>query len=211
MPIVIVSRDWIGAPSIVRVETTDTISEVLSNGYLESQKDNIKHANTGEFDWEYSDMVAIVASDGKGIFNLVNGNLTPIGGGLSLALKLEAADVLGMYANPVSLIPAVEGKQIIVRSVLLKYTHDTASFAAGGPILLQYGDDANGAGIPASAELAAATLNGFAVDSSVSFAGLSAAGALSDKQGVGIYISNKTAAFTTGDGEVEIIAQFSVV
>lgn len=212
MAIVTIKRDWIGAPSIIRIETTDSLAEVLAEGYLVSQKESIKNSNMGEFHWEITDTVLIAASDGKGMFSVDEElNLSPVAGTMiTTEVTVLAADVLGMYAAPVEIIPEIVGKQIIVQSAVLSLDFNTAQYAAGGPILLQYGPAANGAGIPASVEVPAATLIGFAADSSVGFAGVSGAGTNAAKA-AGIFISNKTAAFTTGDSDITLIVNYYVV
>lgn len=214
MAILSIQRDWNGTPAIVRLHTTDSLGDVLSQSYLLINADEISEVNNGAFTWDDSDLVAVTYEGGKGIFALgADGTLVPAGGSTFRSVfELDADDIQDMYTDPIGLIvPMGAGVMTVVKQYTLVYEHGTASFAAGGPILLQYGDDANGAGIPASAELAAATLNGFAADSSVTVAGLSAAGSLADKANTGIFISNKTGAFTTGDGSVKLIVDYTIV
>ena len=51
------SGDWIGAPSIVRMVTTDNYATVTATGYITSQLANIQAINGGPFEWTYSDFV----------------------------------------------------------------------------------------------------------------------------------------------------------
>ena len=105
----------------------------------------------------------------------------------------------GMYATPISLLAALgTHKAIKVKSFDLELIYGTTQYAAGGAIALQYGNAAHGAGLAASASLAAATVNGAAAGIIESLAGVMA-GASSAIVNEGIFLSNATQAFTTGD------------
>ena len=81
-------------------------------------------------------------------------------------VALTAAQVNGMYATPVQLLPAPgAGKLIIIDSILWDIAFVSAQYVAGGAIAAQYGNTVHGAGPAASATLAAATLNAVAASS----------------------------------------------
>lgn len=70
MSITSIKRDWGVAPSIVRITSTDTLSDVGTAGYLTAQLSNIESVNVGVFEWDVSDMVLVYASDGWGFFTI---------------------------------------------------------------------------------------------------------------------------------------------
>ncbi len=128
-------------------------------------------------------------------------------------VPVTAVQLNGAYAAPFVLIAAPGANKLIrVHDVTLEVDYGSAQFANGGALALQYDSTANGAGVLASAALAAATLNGFAADSVVGLAGAAAAGAASAMVNKGIYLSNLTAAFDTGTGTtVDFHISYSIV
>lgn len=129
-------------------------------------------------------------------------------------VPMTAAQWNGMYAAPMQLIAAPgAGKAIIVHRVDLSMTFVSAQYAAGGAVICQYDSTINGGGTNAcgTSTIAAATVNGYAASSAVGLAGLlpsSAATAIANK---GLYLSNQTGAFTTGDSTWNIFVWYSVV
>jgi len=118
-------------------------------------------------------------------------------------VPVTAVQLNAGYATPFVLIAAPGANKLIrIHDVTLEVDYGSAQFANGGALALQYDSTANGAGVLASAALAAATLNGFAADSVVGLAGAAAAGAATAMVNKGIYLSNLTAAFTVGTGTV---------
>lgn len=116
-------------------------------------------------------------------------------------VPITAAQWNGMYAAPFVLIAAPgAGKMIVVDSCVLVMTFVAAQYAAGGAVALQYDTTVHGAGTLASATLAAATVNGYAASSNVGIAPALGSSAITTVQNKGLYISNQTGAFTTGDG-----------
>ena len=132
----------------------------------------------------------------------------------SATVSLTAAQVNGMYATPVQLIAAPgAGKLILIDSILWDIAFVSAQYAAGGAIAAQYGATIHGAGPAASGTLAAASLNGVAASGFLSNAG--SAGLLnvaaSDSENTAVFLSNATAAFTTGDSTVNLYIKYRVV
>lgn len=129
-----------------------------------------------------------------------------------IKVPMTAAQFNGMYGAPFQIIPApAAGKQIIVRGAVLAMTFVAAQYAAGGAVALQYDSTVHGAGPLASSTLAAATVNAYAASSDVGLTGADTSGASSAKTAKGIYLSNDTAAFTTGDGTWNIHVWYEVV
>jgi len=129
-------------------------------------------------------------------------------------VALTAAQINGMYATPVQLIAAPgAGKLIIIDSILWDVAFVSAQYAAGGAIAAQYGNTIHGAGPAASATLAAATLNGVAASSFLGEAGSSTVldVAKTASLNTAVYISNASAAFTTGDSTVNLYIRYRIV
>ncbi len=122
---------------------------------------------------------------------------------LYASVAITAAQFNGMYAAPKLLIAAPgANKQIVVDRMELVMTYVSAAYAAGGIVFAQYDSTANGAGVKATNTEAAADF--FAAASSV----FPFNGVAGDTVGVlpftttvnkGLYLSNATQAFTTGD------------
>jgi hypothetical protein len=127
-------------------------------------------------------------------------------------VSMSAADWNGMYGAPKLLIAAPgAGKLIIVDSCVLTMTFVSAQYAAGGAIALQYDSTVHGAGTLASATLAAATVNAYAASSNVSLAPLVTSSAITTTQNKGLYLSNQTAAFTTGDSTWTVSLAYRII
>jgi hypothetical protein len=127
-------------------------------------------------------------------------------------VSLSAADFNGAYAAPVVLIAAAGANKLIqVKQIMLELDYGTTQFAAGGVANAQYDSDANGAGVAASATVAAATVQGWAADRILMLDGAAPSAAATDTVNKGIYWSNQTAAFTTGDSTVDLHIWYSVI
>lgn len=129
-----------------------------------------------------------------------------------VAVPMTAAQINGMYAAPFQLVAAGGANtQFIVHHAEFVMTFVTTQFAAGGAIAIQLDNTVHGAGVLMSGTVAAATLNGFAASSSVGFEGVSTAGTLAAKANKGLFISNQTGAFTTGDSTAVVHLWYSKV
>ena len=128
-------------------------------------------------------------------------------------VTLTAAQVNGMYAAPVSIVAAAgAGKLILIDSILWDIAFVSAQYAAGGAIQAQYGNTVHGAGSPASASIAAATLNGVAASGYIANgSGSATLNAPATVLNTAVYLSNATAAFTTGDSTVTLYIRYRVV
>lgn len=215
MAITSIARDWGYSPSIVRITTTDTLATVIANGYLLTQADEIEVLNKGAFTWETGDMVAIVYSGGKGFFNYSVdsaglGLLTPEGA-IQSQTSLTSAQILAMSVTPVQLVAAPGSNRIVVPvAYQFTYLFDTAQYAAGGAIGVEYGNTAALAGPAASTTLAAATFNGYAASNTFTLTP-DVTDTLANVVNAGLFLSNTVGAFTTGAGSLKVNTLYMVV
>jgi hypothetical protein len=128
-------------------------------------------------------------------------------------VTLTAAQVNGMYATPVQLLAAPgSGKLILIDNILWDIAFVSAQYAAGGAIQAQYGNTVHGVGSPASASIAAATLNGVAASGFIeNGSGAATLNAPATVKNTAVYISNATAPFTTGDSTVTLYVKYRVL
>lgn len=114
-------------------------------------------------------------------------------------VAISAADFNGMYAAPKLLVAAGGANTLVVLDQLqLAMTYGAAAFAAGGVAAVQYDSTINGAGVIASTTLSAATFQATASTTFTMNAGVVAL-PFTTTVNKGLYLSNITGAFTTGD------------
>jgi hypothetical protein len=127
---------------------------------------------------------------------------------LYASVAITAAEWNGMYAAPKQLIAAPgANKLIVVDRMELVMTFVAAAYAAGGVVAAQWDSTANGAGqhatnTEAAADFFAAASSAFMFNGNSGNAATTDGGLvpLSANVNKGLYLSNKTGAFTTGDG-----------
>jgi hypothetical protein len=115
------------------------------------------------------------------------------------AVAISAAEFNGMYAAPKALVAAAGANTLLVLDKMdLLLTYGSAAYAAGGVVAVQYDSTVHGAGVLASTTQAAAA---FQVTASTGFPfnGGVVAQTFSTCVNKGLYLSNLTGAFTTGD------------
>lgn len=116
-----------------------------------------------------------------------------------VTVAISAADFNGMYATPKQLVAAAGANTLIVLDQLqLVMTYGTAAFASGGTAAVQYDSTANGAGVIASTTLADTAFQATASTTFTMNAGVVAL-PFATTVNKGLYLSNITGAFTTGD------------
>lgn len=114
-------------------------------------------------------------------------------------VAISAANFNGMYAAPKLLVAAGGANTLLVLDQLqLVMTYGAAAFAAGGVAAVQYDSTANGAGVIASTTLSAATFQATASNTFTMNPGVVAL-PFTTTVNKGLYLSNVTGAFTTGD------------
>lgn len=134
---------------------------------------------------------------------------------LKSTVVLSSANIKAMYATPVVLIPAKGPNTIVVlHSVFYEYVYSAPDYTGGtsGYFYLQYGNTIHGG----SANLAMITPG--ILTSSASICGastetnLNLVGTLSTSLvNVGIYASNATAAYATGNGSINCTMFYSII
>jgi len=127
-------------------------------------------------------------------------------------VSLSAANLIAMYATPVVVVAPIAGFNIVVDSVDFDITRTATAFTGGGVVAVQYAATANGAGTATTATIAATVVTGAAgrtvtaripvVLSDVATASIT---------GIGLYISNQTAAFAAGTGTATVTVKYHLV
>jgi len=127
-------------------------------------------------------------------------------------VAMTAAQWNAMSATPFQILAAPGANLIyMVDNVWYDMAFVSAQYAAGGVVNLQYDSTATGAGVAVTADTAAATITGLAA-SSIVVPGLSSgAKAQSTTVNKGLFMSNKTGAFTTGDGTWKINVAYRII
>lgn len=127
------------------------------------------------------------------------------------SVTITAAQFNGMYATPKLLVAAPgANKMLVLDKVELIMTYGTAAFAAGGVSAVQYDSTANGAGVIASSTLAASVFQATASNLFVYNGGVVPA-PFTTCVNKGLYLSNITAAFTTGDSTFVCKVHYRIV
>lgn len=127
------------------------------------------------------------------------------------AVPITASQFNGMYATPVQLVAAAGSNTLLVLDrVCLAMTYDSAAYAAGGVAHVQYDDTANGAGVIASTTLAAASFQDTA-STVYSFNAGAVEYPFATCANQGLYLSNITGAFTTGDSDFVAHCWYKVI
>lgn len=203
MAITSLQRNFTAGSGIVYMQSSDTYATVIGATYLDDQAANIIAFNMGAFDWIDQDIVVAYLANGvraSFLYDEATNSLVP-DESVSLYAKvaITAAQFNGMYAAPKLLVAAPGANRLyVVDKAVLAMTYGSAAYAAGGVVALQYDSTVHGAGVLASATVAAASFQATA-STSFAFAGALAAAPFSTTVNKALYLSNQTAAFTTGD------------
>jgi hypothetical protein len=121
-------------------------------------------------------------------------------------VTLTAAQINGMAAAPVLLVPAQgANKTVVVHRVVFVITRTATAFASGGAVIVQYGSAATGAGTQAcDSTIASTVITGAAGTSTSTRNGAVISDDTANVANAGVYLSNQTGAFTTGTGTATI-------
>jgi hypothetical protein len=127
------------------------------------------------------------------------------------AVPITAAEFNGMYTTPKLLVAAGGADtMIIVNRIDLLMTYVSANYAAGGVVAAQYDSTAHGAGVIATTTLSAATFQA-AVSTGFMFNTGVVPQTFSTCVNKGIYLSNISGVFTTGDSTFVAHVYYSIV
>jgi len=131
----------------------------------------------------------------------------------TVTVTLSAAQIKALYDTPVQLVAAPgSGKLILIDSILWDIAFVSAQYTAGGAIQAQYGNTVHGLGSPASASIAAATLNGVAASGFIANgSGAATLNAPATVENTAVFLSNATADFATGDSTATLYVRYRVV
>lgn len=132
---------------------------------------------------------------------------------LFTTVNLAAADILGMSASPVVVIPAVSGKTIFIDSATFKMVRTSTAFANGGVVVLQWGTAGNGGGpLAIGSQIAAAHVTGSAGTFYTNVVGPTLTTTQNTSlEGIGVYVSNGTAPFITGTGTGTLYVRYHLI
>ncbi len=129
-----------------------------------------------------------------------------------IRVPMTAAQWNGMYDAPFELIPApAAGELIVVNRAVISFTFAAAQFLLGGAVALQLGNTVHGGGILVTDTVSAVTVDAWAASSVIEVAGKLGDNLTANATGQGLFISNDTAAFTTGDGSFNIFVWYSII
>lgn len=208
------------APSVFSGSAADGLATITTAGYMNDLGLQGKVKANDLIYINYSDTSVFPLNTGEsavfGLFQVTysapNWSLSAYSASsLSAQVAVSAADFNGMYAAPKLLVAAPgANKLLILDSLTLVETYNSAAYAAGGVAAVQYDSTINGAGVIASTTLAAAT---FQVTASTSFQfnrGVVPA-PFTTTVNKGFYLSNITGAFTTGNSPMVANIQYHVI
>lgn len=127
-------------------------------------------------------------------------------------VSVTAAEFLGMYVTPKLLVAAAGANtQIVLHSAKILLDYGTVQLANGGAVHIQYDSTTLGAGTKATDTIAAAGFTGAVADSTAQFSGTQAMALASTTVNKGLYLSNASAAFITGDSTFKVDVWYSTV
>jgi hypothetical protein len=225
------SPPYTANPNIWAYVTSDNIATVSASGYFDPEprlhvNDAIRATCSDGTVWlrVASLNPTTVVNDMNNISNLQDGYIwignnlnvaTPTEFAAAVAAQLAAQSLLqyvavpitasqfnGMYAAPKALVAAGGANTLLVLDkCILTETYNSAAYAAGGTVAVQYDSTANGAGVIASTTLANTAFQGTASTNLFMNAGVVPA-PFATCVNKGLYLSNISGAFTTGNSDM---------
>lgn len=132
----------------------------------------------------------------------------PSGTPTTVSVTLNATQFTGMYATPFQIVAApAAGNVLIPTSLEWMYVYSTNPFVVGSStnIGLQWGNTVHGGGQQAMSYITANSFAGSAKVMSASIPIALSAVAKSSFDGLGLFVSNQTAALTSGTGSSVIV------
>lgn len=158
---------------------------------------------------------AKLASDAVETAKILNNNVTSAKLATNVvqyaAVAVSSAEFKGMYVTPKQLVAAGGANTLLVLDkVDLLMTYGSAAYAGGGVAHVQYGNTTLGAGVIASTTLAAATFQPTASTGFMFNTGV-VAQTFTTCVNLGLFLSNITGAFTTGDSDFVAHCWYKVI
>ncbi len=210
--------DWIfvngNDGSTILIVATSSSAGVTTSGFAASGSVNTANIVNNAVTFAKFQQIATHTLVGNSTSGTANAEEVTLGNGLEFssttlrvpltylqyaAVAITAAQFNGMYAAPKQLVAAAGANTLIVLDkVDLLMTFVSAAYAAGGVAAVQYDSTANGAGVIASTTLSAATFQAGASTGFMFNTGV-VPQTFSTCVNKGLYLSNVTGAFTTGD------------
>lgn len=191
------TRDASTAAFVAQPASPGTLSNTLQDGRIfVGNAGNIATAVTPSGDVTITNAGVTAIGANKVLSSMINPLVRKY-----VAVAITAAEFNGMYAAPKLLLAAGGANTLLVLDQLqLVMTYGAANYAAGGTAAVQYDSTVNGAGVIASTTLSAATFQAAASTTFTMNAGVVAL-PFTTTVNKGLYLSNITAAFTTGDSD----------
>jgi hypothetical protein len=224
----IVSDGIVGtAPTIFTASTTLDLAALTATGLLNPFGDRFKAGD--QLFINYSDTSVQPVGGGNAnqaaifgwFFVSVSGSdVSLVANALSNAtaqfasVAITAAQFKAMYTTPVQLVAAPgSGKLIVVQRMILDLTYVSATYAVGGSVAAQYDNTTHGGGVLATnteqnSDFYATASTAFTFNPS---SGDSSQLLRSTTANKGLFLSNDTAAFTTGDGTFVANVWYNVI
>ncbi len=212
--IIIHGTDASAMYTITSVTTNVTVSAFAAVGVVGTANIDALAVTTAKID-NLAVTAGKIAADAVTTAKILDGNVTSAKLEDTLlhyaAVAITAANFNGMYAAPKLLVAAPgANKLLVLDKVQLLMTYGSAAYAAGGVAAVQYDSTANGAGVIASTTLAAATFQATASTGWNFNAGV-VAETFSTCVNKGLYLSNITGAFTTGDSAMVAHVWYKII
>lgn len=130
----------------------------------------------------------------------------------STTTAVSSAQILGMSATPVLLVAAPgAGLAHLIENVFYDFTWVAAQYVNGGAVAPEYGNAPLLAGVQAAEAIGGVAFAGLAADSLLKKLGVVSSGALTSVENQGLYLSNDTAPFITGDSTMSVIVYYKTV
>lgn len=127
------------------------------------------------------------------------------------AVPVSSAEFLGMYAAPKLLVAAGGANTLLVLDrVELVMTYNSAAYAAGGVAAVQYDATVNGGGVNASSTAIAAAFQA-AASTAFPLIGGVVVQPFTTTVNKGLYLSNLTGAFTTGNSAFVVHVWYKII
>lgn len=132
--------------------------------------------------------------------------IIPMDSQAEVTYALSSADILAMNATPITIVPAVAGKTIVVDDICLKMVTTATGYANGGAVEFRYTD---GSGANVTADIAAAVITAGAGTSYT--INKSIITSLTGVVNSPIVITNADAPFITGTGAGVLTVRYHLV